>query len=66
MGGAVRTTINQQNRSCKLYLQDHHCEPWEGTGNAASSEVCAHVCALGYTHTTIQAFLLKGTSASGK
>lgn len=65
MGGAVRTTINQQNQSCRLYLQDCHCEPWEGTSNAASSKVCACMCVGGHTHTAIQGFLLKGTSASG-
>lgn len=53
MGGAVRTTINQQNQSCRLYLQDRHCEPWEGTSNAASSKVCACVCVGGHTHTRL-------------
>lgn len=66
MGGAVRTTVNRQNQSCRLYLQDCHREPWEGTSYAASSKAYARTCVGTHTHRElIQAFLLKGTSASG-
>lgn len=46
MGGTVRTALNQQNQSCKLYFQDCHHRSWENTSYTASCSVHTRVSSL--------------------